>query len=178
MANPTTNYGWTLPVVGGSQDAWGTILNTMAQDIDDDLDAVETTADQGVTDAAAAQATADAALPADGGTLVTGLIGVDDQTTSGAIDLDLSAANWFTITLNGNQTALTASNVPATANVAVVVIVDITLGGYTWASWAGLGTIEWAGGSAPTLNGHDVIMLVTYDGGSNWQGSVIQKNLS
>src|SRR5690606_28486774 len=30
--NPTSNYNWTLPTVGGSADAWGTILNAIIAD--------------------------------------------------------------------------------------------------------------------------------------------------
>jgi len=40
IANPTTNYAWTLPTVGGSADAWGTILNTMFGDTVTGIDAV------------------------------------------------------------------------------------------------------------------------------------------
>jgi hypothetical protein len=55
MPNPTTNYGWTKPTVGGSANAWGTILNDLLDEVDADLD--------GVADAAAAaQTDADSAL--------------------------------------------------------------------------------------------------------------------
>ncbi len=36
----TANYGWTKPTVGGSDDTWGTILNTALDDIDTDLKAL------------------------------------------------------------------------------------------------------------------------------------------
>lgn len=36
----TTNYAWTKPTVGGSDDTWGTILNTAFDDIDADLKAL------------------------------------------------------------------------------------------------------------------------------------------
>lgn len=36
----TTNYGWTKPTVGGSDNTWGTILNTALDDIDADLKAL------------------------------------------------------------------------------------------------------------------------------------------
>lgn len=38
----TTNYGWTKPTVGGSDGTWGTELNTTLDDIDGDLDALDT----------------------------------------------------------------------------------------------------------------------------------------
>ena len=36
----TTNYGWTKPVVNGSDNTWGTILNTALDDIDANLKAL------------------------------------------------------------------------------------------------------------------------------------------
>ena len=30
----TTNYGWTKPTVGGNEDQWGTIINTIFDEID------------------------------------------------------------------------------------------------------------------------------------------------
>jgi hypothetical protein len=39
MAN-TVNYGWAKPVNNGSDNTWGTILNTALDDIDADLKAV------------------------------------------------------------------------------------------------------------------------------------------
>jgi len=36
----TTNYGWSKPVVGGSDNTWGTLLNAALDDIDTDLKAV------------------------------------------------------------------------------------------------------------------------------------------
>lgn len=46
IQNPTTNYNWTLPTVGGSTGAWGTILNTIIGDdvtgIDKVIKAIDT----------------------------------------------------------------------------------------------------------------------------------------
>jgi hypothetical protein len=42
MAN-TTNYAWAKPVVNGSDNTWGTILNTALDDIDADLAALAAT---------------------------------------------------------------------------------------------------------------------------------------
>lgn len=36
----TANYGWAKPVVNGSDNTWGTILNTALDDIDADLKAL------------------------------------------------------------------------------------------------------------------------------------------
>lgn len=37
MPDPTTNYGWNVPAVGGDNNAWGTLLNAVFDDIDGDL---------------------------------------------------------------------------------------------------------------------------------------------
>lgn len=195
----TTNYTWTKPTVGGSQDAWGTILNTALDDIDTDLKTVDDAAvaaqadaTTGIADAAtadgkavAAQATADAALPKAGGVMTgqldakTGTLAYATQATaSGDLTFNMNTANVHQINLTGDATNMTPSNVPGESGFMDVIILDITKNAYTISSWAGFGTIEWAGGgSAPTLNGHDVILLLSYDGGTNWQGSVIQSDL-
>lgn len=53
----TTNYGWTKPEVGGSNDSWGDKLNASLDGVDADLKAVSDVAD-------GAASAADAALPA------------------------------------------------------------------------------------------------------------------
>ena len=49
----TANYGWTKPTVSGSSGAWGTLLNTMADDIDASLKTVDDAADAAQADATA-----------------------------------------------------------------------------------------------------------------------------
>lgn len=39
----TTNYGWSKPVVNGSDNTWGTLLNAALDDIDTDLAALAAT---------------------------------------------------------------------------------------------------------------------------------------
>lgn len=41
----TTNYSFTLPEVGASEDTWGTKLNQNWSDLDTDLKAIEDKAD-------------------------------------------------------------------------------------------------------------------------------------
>lgn len=80
MANTyTTNYNLTKPEVGGDTNQWGGHLN-------DDLDVIDTQIKSRQTEAAAAQSTANAALPKAGGTM-TGPI-----TLSGAPTVALHAA--------------------------------------------------------------------------------------
>lgn len=171
------DWSWTVPVVGGSPDAWGTILNTLFDDIADDLTAVDGTADT-------AFATSAAALPKAGGVMTgrvdghTATIQYDtNATATGALSLDCSSAQWHVLNLTGNVT-ISASNVPSVSGSLFALVIEITKNAYSVTSWAGLGTIEWAGGSEPTLNGKDVLILITYDGGTNWQGSFLQQDLS
>ena len=177
----TANYSWTKPTVGGDADGWGTVLNTALDDIDTDLDAAETTA---AADSAAAQATADAALPKAGGTMTgqidtkTGTIAYAAQgTASGAVTVNMATANIHKLTLSGDVTNVTPSNVPGEAGFMDILILDVVSGAYDITGWAGMGTIKWTGGAAPTLNTHDVLLFVSYDGGTNWQGSVLQRDL-
>jgi len=41
VPDPTTNYGWDVPAVGGDTGAWGTILNLVFDAIDTDLKTVD-----------------------------------------------------------------------------------------------------------------------------------------
>lgn len=180
----TANYNITKPVVGGSVDAWGTILNTALDDVDTQMKVND---DANVATQAEVDATeivADGALQRAGGVMtgridaLTGAVKVTSHASAtGALALDLALSNWFKLNLTGTLQP-TASNVPGTSNFMDVLVLDITINAYDVTDWSGLGTIEWAGGSAPTLNAHDVVLLITYDGGTNWQGSLLQKNLS
>lgn len=46
MADPTTNYGWDLPNVGGDIGSWGTIANTVFQNIDTKIYAMDAGSDK------------------------------------------------------------------------------------------------------------------------------------
>ena len=168
--DPTTNYAWDLPTVGGSSGAWGTILNTIFGDDTDGIDAI----------VFAISTVADAALPASGGTMTGELVTLtqtftiaDLSSMTGTQALDLDAANFFHGTVTGSVT-ISFSNVPAGA---VFVIFEITNGGSS-VSWPG--AVKWPGGSAPALtaSGTDVISLYTRDGGTTWRGTLSQEDSS
>ena len=167
MAN-TTNYGWTKPDVGGSNGAWGGILNTMADAIDSTVFTVS-----GV---------ASAALPKAGG-VMTGRIDVltsstarqDKGSISGAQSFDLSLAQYFSLTVGG---ALTPSFTnPAAGTVAQGFILRVVNGGAFAITWPG--SVKWASGAAPTLTaaGTDLLGFITDDNGTTWRGIVIAKDL-
>ena len=99
----------------------------------------------------------------------------NDLGTGGSATIDMSTANNFKRTFNGNAT-ITFSNAPAgkafgftliTANAQAFTI--------TWPV-----NVDWAGGSAPilTTSGIDVLVFYTYDGGTTFYGFVVGKNMA
>lgn len=85
-----------------------------------------------------------------------------------ALDIDCSAGNFFTKTINANST-FTFSNVPASRAFAFTLELIHTSGAVTWP-----GTVRWPNnGTAPTLTTGKVhlITFVTDDGGTNWRGA-------
>jgi len=158
MANPTTNYGWTLPVVDGSVNVWGELLNAAFQDIDDDLDAAETTAD--------------AAMPRSGGgtfsggaIIFGGTCAVRENAVTVTTDLDWSAGNFFTIA-NPFSLSLTMSGYPGNPIVQFITI-ELTRAGsqITWPN-----EVQWQDGVAPTFatgsGEKDIVVMYTRDGGT------------
>ena len=84
--------------------------------------------------------------------------------------IDCSAGNVFAITTTGNPVAFTTSNVPSSGT-AYGFILKLTASGTVSVNYAGLGTLYWAGGSAPTppASGEtDILGFITYDGGTSW----------
>ena len=99
-----------------------------------------------------------------------------DAGTGGSVTLDLSTANNFRRQFNGNAT-VTFSNPPASPNGFGFTLVTVNAGAYT-ITWPG--SVDWAGGSAPTLtsSGTDVLVFYTYDGGTTYYGFVSGKNMN
>jgi hypothetical protein len=83
-----------------------------------------------------------------------------------ALDIDCSAGNYFTKTINANST-FTVSNVPASRSYAFTLELTHTSGSVTWFSG-----VEWPGGTAPTLTNAktSLFVFVTDDGGTRWRG--------
>lgn len=167
VQDPTTNYSWALPDVGGDGGAWGAMLRTIIGDDATGLDAVV----KAISDVA------NAALPKAGGTL-TGEVHVkSDKYTvvaqgnmTGATAINLANGRFFHGTLTGNAT-VSFSNVPATDS-AVFVMLELTNGGAYTITWpAGM---AWPGGAAPSLAaaGVDLLTFYTRDGGTTWRGAL------
>lgn len=92
-----------------------------------------------------------------------------------ASDINLATGDYFTRTISG-ATTLTVSNTPTTGT-AQSFILDLTNGGAGAITWFS-GT-KWVGGTAPTLTvaGRDVLGFFTHDGGTNWTGLVLGKDV-
>lgn len=159
--DPTTNYAWDLPDVGGDTGVWGTALNTI---IGDDATGIDTVLK-------AVSVVANAALPKAGGTMTGNLELLTESYTksaegsvSGALTLDCAAGNFFTLTLSGNVTSVAFSNLPATAFFAgIIEVTGASTYGVTWGA-----AFQWPGGAAPTQTqaGVDVYYFYTYDQGT------------
>lgn len=168
MPNPTTNYGFNLPIVGGSVGAWATILNAFADAVDSAI--------KSVSDAAGA------ALAKAGG-VMTGRIDsktatmarVDKGSISGAQALDLAAGQYFTITVGG-ALALSFANAPS-GQFAYGVILRVTNGGSSVITWPA--SVKWPSGSAPVLTaaGVDIVVLLSDDDGATFRGVVVARDV-
>jgi hypothetical protein len=88
-------------------------------------------------------------------------------TAVAALNIDCSAGNYFTKTINGNST-FTVSGVPASRAYAFTLELTHTSGTVTWFSG-----VQWPGGTAPTLTTGKVHLFtfVTDDGGTSWRGA-------
>jgi len=103
-------------------------------------------------------------------TLAGGLNENQVDITDASPVINCSAGNVFAITTTGNPVAFTTSNVPSSGT-AYGFILKLTASGTISVNYAGLGTLYWAGGSAPTppASGEtDILGFITYDGGTSW----------
>ena len=136
------------------------IANTLA----DDVGRLRTALDSIDTDMAAK---APAASPVFTG--IVDLAGTYAQTVVavGALDINCSAGNYFTKTIDGAST-FTVSSVPASRSYSFTLELTHTSGAITWFSG-----VEWPGGTAPTLTTGKthLFMFITDDGGTRWRAS-------
>ena len=83
--------------------------------------------------------------------------------------IDLSAGNVVTATVSTGAQTFTFTN-PSTSGKSCSFTLILTNGGSQTVNWPG--SVDWAGGSAPTLtsSGIDVLTFFTVDGGTIWYG--------
>lgn len=85
-----------------------------------------------------------------------------------ALDIDVSLGEFFTKSISTNST-FTFSN--ATAAKAQAFILKLTVSSSAVPTWPA--SVDWAGGSAPTLgDGEHLLGFLSFDGGTSWKGFV------
>lgn len=164
----TAFYGWSYPDPGGSNGAWGGILNALFVAADASLKTVENIA-------SAALAKAGGVMTGRVDLKTSSMAVVAKGSISGAQTFDVSVAQYFTLTVGG---ALTPSfiNVPA-GSIAQGVIFRITNGGAFTITWPA--SVKWVSGAAPslTVSGIDLVAFITDDNGTTWRGLVLGKDI-
>lgn len=87
----------------------------------------------------------------------------------GAQDIDLESGNVVTATVDTSETTFTFSNPPSSGTCGSFTLV-LTDGGSQTVNWPA--SVDWAGGSAPSLtsSGVDILTFFTTDGGTTWFG--------
>lgn len=126
-------------------------------------------------------------LPLAGGTMSGELVAADQLVTrpeikdyaetvnpiggtgGGTQDIDLTAGNVVSATVDTGENTFTFSNPSATGKACSFTLI-LTNGGSQTVNWPA--SVDWAGGTAPTLtaSGVDVLTFVTIDGGTVWYG--------
>jgi len=94
------------------------------------------------------------------------------DTGGGTDDIDLAAGNVVSATVSTGTQTFTFSNPTASANgcsFTLLLTNGQSQGAITWP-----GSVDWAGGTAPTLTaaGVDILVFTTIDGGTIWHGAV------
>jgi hypothetical protein len=159
----TTNYSFTKPEVGASEDTWGTKLNA-------NWDALDTLIGD---DMLVADANGDFTAPEEFKATSYNETYAAVTSTSNATTVDCEAGNTFMHTLTENTT-FTFSNPPASGTaytMTIEIIQDASASGYT-VTWPA--SVDWPAATAPTLTGDasavDVFVFTTRDGGTTWYG--------
>ena len=90
---------------------------------------------------------------------------------SATTTLDLTEGNFFTVLAGGSTTYVFANPPVSSTNgpAAGGFVLELRNGGAATVTWPS--TVDWPGGTAPTLtaSGFDVIVCITDDGGTNWR---------
>jgi len=92
-------------------------------------------------------------------------------TGGGTQDINLTLGNCVSATVDTSTNTFTFSN-PTASDELSMFILFLTNGGSQTVNWPG--TVDWAGGTAPTLTtaGLDILTFFTLDGGTIWHGVV------
>ena len=90
-------------------------------------------------------------------------------TGGGTQDIDITAGNVVTATVDTSANTFTFSNPSATGKGCSFTLI-LTNGGSQTVNWPA--SVDWAGGTAPTLTaaGNDILTFMTIDAGTRWYG--------
>lgn len=97
--------------------------------------------------------------------------------TAGAITIDLSLGNYFTLSLTSNITSITFTNAPASGraeSICLEISQDVT-GGRTIAGWPA--AVTWSGGAytpTSTASASDLVTLSTLTQGTKYRGTYLK----
>jgi len=91
------------------------------------------------------------------------------STGGGTQDIDLNSGSVVTATVDTSANTFTFSNAIASGDCSSFTLI-LTNGGSQTVNWPA--SVNWAGGTAPTLttSGVDVLTFTTVDGGTTWYG--------
>lgn len=100
---------------------------------------------------------------------VTNAIG---STGGGTQDIDLTLGNVVTATVDTSANTFTFSN-PTASDEGCGFVLFLTNGGSQTVNWPA--SVDWPGGTAPTLtaSGVDILVFNTVDGGTTWYGNLV-----
>ncbi|MBI2618226.1 hypothetical protein HYW58_02120 [Candidatus Kaiserbacteria bacterium] len=95
----------------------------------------------------------------------------------GTQDINIALGNVVTGTIDTSTTTFTFSGAPASGTAGSFTLI-LTNGGSQTVNWPA--SVDWAGGTAPTLTaaGVDILTFVTIDGGTIWYGFAAGLNMS
>jgi len=174
----TTNYSWTKPEVGASEDSWGGKLNANWDALDTLLGGTSATEFAYLDITTLGTSEASKAVTADANGVVTFADGVNEDftavtSTSNATTVNCRDGNVFSHTLTENTT-FTFSNPPASGTsygFTLKIVQDASASGFT-VTWPA--SVDWPAATAPTLTATadavDVFVFFTHDGGTTWYG--------
>ena len=104
--------------------------------------------------------------------LIESTVNAIGGTGGGTQDIDLLLGGYISATVDTSANTFTFSN-PLASGEFDGFVLYLTNGGSQTVNWPA--SVDWAGGTAPTLTtaGLDVLVFTTIDGGTIWHGAVV-----